>query len=161
MTAIPTPGRVDDISLISRIAAELRPEFVGEVIFVDLSDPIVRGTVCTAGECDRIGVLAGMCKAHNCVGSPPVGPNPNRGNRRRCRTSGGSPNPPACAVVGCRRACDDRDLCHTHLLCWWRQGAPISKPGSPIPAVLPCGEEELADSAVAGSTKRAYVGPGP
>jgi hypothetical protein len=65
MTAIPTPGRVDDISLISRIAAELRPEFVGEVIFVDLSDPIVRGTVCTAGECDRIGVLAGMCKAHH------------------------------------------------------------------------------------------------
>lgn len=144
MTTISAPQRVGGPSLVVRIAAELRPEFSGEVIFVDLSDPIVGGPVCKVGECDRIGVLAGMCKAHHLRWVATGRSEPESWASTALPNIRWLAEPPACSVVGCRRARDDRDLCHTHLLRWRRQGCPDQQawfvdPGGPaLRRGVPC-----------------------
>jgi len=65
VTAFPAIGPLGGASLLARISSELRPEFSGELIFVDASDPVMGGPVCQAVTCSRVGVLAGMCTNHH------------------------------------------------------------------------------------------------
>jgi len=124
MTALPGTWQLERSSHIDRISAELRPEFAGEMILVDASDSIMGGPVCMAVDCERIGVLAGMCNAHHQrwakAGRPEV----------QAWTSTVSPNtrwldePPACDVASCRRARREGGVCHSHFLRWRRAGRP-------------------------------------
>jgi len=124
VTGFPDTRHLDRSSLIERIRAELRPEFAGEVIFVDASDPIMGGPVCTATTCERIGVLAGMCNAHHLRWVNAGRPEVQAWVSTVSLSTRWLDEPTTCEVASCHRARSEGGLCHSHFLRWHRGGRP-------------------------------------
>lgn len=107
-------------SHVDLIKAELRPEFSGDIIVVDTSDPIMGGPLCLVRDCTRLGVLGKMCTAHHQQWEA-QGRSTIKDWATVSRTiTRPSVNPKACRVTSCNRSCRNRGLCHTHHLRWTR-----------------------------------------
>jgi hypothetical protein len=74
-TACDSDGTADP-GLITRLRAQLRPQFAVDVILADPADPVMGGPSCKVPVCERVAV-------------PTAGPTPGHGRHQRPRCGAG------------------------------------------------------------------------
>ena len=116
--AVPYPG------LLAALMAAIRPEFRGEVIPVDPSDPVFGGPPCQVPGCGRTARVQGICLGHyhrwKHEGCPPVGDfiataDPDLRGHRALQP---------CDVPGCGYGRRGAGLCSIHHTAWLQAGRP-------------------------------------
>jgi integrase len=113
-----------EVNLVEHLAAELRPEFAEDVIFVDASDAVMGGPACRAARCERTGVILGMCSAHHQTWSAAGRPDLEDWAASAPPSSRWLGQPPRCSAPSCHRGSYMVTLCHVHHLRWRHAGFP-------------------------------------
>lgn len=124
MSALARALQSGDVSLVERLAGELRPEFAEDVIFVDASDAVMGGPSCKAASCKRTGVVVGMCAAHHQSWVAAGRPELQIWAASVPPSSRWLGQPPGCTAPSCHRGRFQASLCHAHYLRWKRARFP-------------------------------------
>jgi integrase len=132
------------VSLVERLASELRPEFAEDLIFVEASDAVMGGPSCRAACCERTGVVAGMCTAHHQSWLGAGRPELESWAASALPSSRWLGQRFKCQALSCHRGRYQAALCHGHYLRWQRAEFPDLAPwaachsGPPFSRETPC-----------------------